>query len=142
MSQPGWMEASHWPAAAGWTAVAVANGAGREHLTGRILRRITGARGTRGPWRQAYHRTELMSTADGPRRRAASFIRPLPAPAIHLAAGQFRHSIGQRGQGMKPLVRRAEQVDLQDLVDLSRGPLAEHAAAPAGRLGSGDGQPP
>src|SRR6266568_9427830 len=97
MSQPGWMEASHWPAAAGWTAVAVANGPGRGHLTGRILGRITGQRCTRCPWRQAYHRTELMSTADGPRRRAASFIRSLPAPAIHLAAGQFRHIIGQRG---------------------------------------------
>src|SRR6266851_6249977 len=65
MSQPRWMEASHWPAAAGWTAVAVANGPGRGHLTGRILRRITGQRCTRCPWPQAYHRTGMMSTGTG-----------------------------------------------------------------------------
>src|SRR5258708_36368573 len=35
MSQPGWIEAAHSPPAAGWTAVAVANGPGRGHLAGR-----------------------------------------------------------------------------------------------------------
>src|SRR5690242_8726627 len=60
------MEADHWPGAAGWTAVAVANGLGRGHLTSRISGRIIRQRYTRCLCRQAYHRTGSMSTADRP----------------------------------------------------------------------------
>jgi hypothetical protein len=42
-------------AAAGWTTVAVANGPGSRHLTGKISGRIIGLRCTRCLWRQADH---------------------------------------------------------------------------------------
>src|SRR5215469_4424636 len=77
MTQPGWMEADHWPGAAGSTAVAVANGPGKGHLTGTIPVPIITQQCTRCPCRQAYHRTGSMSTGGGPQRQAAPFILPL-----------------------------------------------------------------
>jgi hypothetical protein len=119
------MEADHWPAAAGWTAVAVANGPGRAHLTGTIRGRITRQRCTRCPWRQAYHRTGLMSTGDRPQRQAASFIRPLSGVAAlartNPVLDEPRPRPGRRREGTHAR-RQAEDGQRRMTQDPSRDP--------------------